>query len=53
MSSTFLKWFLGGALFAASLHVGETFRLMFDSVSVEPAEMFVATPTEAAAERRS
>jgi hypothetical protein len=53
MSDTFLKWFLGGALLVGSLHVGETFRLIFDSPSVVSAEMYVVTPIEVAAERRS
>lgn len=53
MSETFMRWFLISAVIVGSLHAGETYRLMFDSPSAEPLEMFVATPTEAAAPRRS
>ena len=53
MSETFMRWFLISAVLVGSLHVGETFHLMFDSPSAEPLEMFAATPTEAAAPRRS
>ena len=53
MSATFMRWFLISAVLVGSLHAGETYRLMFDSPSAEPLEMFAATPTEAAAPRRS
>lgn len=53
MSSSFTKWFLASAVLVGSLHTGETFRLMFDSPTVKPLEMFAVTHTEAAALRRS
>jgi len=30
MNASFQRWFLGGALFVAGLHVGEAFSLLFD-----------------------
>ncbi len=53
MTETFMRWFLISAVLVGSLHAGEAYRLMFDSASAEPLEMFAATPTEAAAPRRS
>ena len=53
MSGSFIKWFLASAVLVGSLHAGETFRLMFDSPTVKPLEMFAVTHTEAAALRRS
>jgi hypothetical protein len=53
MSAFFLRWFLGGALLVGSLHAGETFRLMFESPSVQSAELLVVTPLQGATESRS
>jgi len=53
MSASFMRWFVASAILVGGLHAGETFRLMFDSSSAEPQEMFAATPTEEAAPGRS
>ena len=53
MNASFMKWFLAGALFVGSMHVGETFRLLFKPPSVAPDLMFVVTPIEDAAESRT
>ena len=53
MNASFMKWFLAGALLVGSMHVGETYRLLFQPPSVEPELMFVVTPIENAAESRT
>ncbi len=53
MGASFMRWFLGGALLVSGLHAGETFSLLFESTSQEPAEMFAVMAEESAAESRS
>ncbi len=53
MSESFMRGCVVSAILVGSLHAGETFRLMFDSPSAQPLEMFAATPVEAAAPSRS
>lgn len=53
MGSSFMRWFLGGALLVSGLHAGETLSLLFDSTGSEAATMFAVVSDETAAESRS